>query len=160
MKVILLKDVENVGKKDEIKNVANGYARNFLFPKKLAKIATQEAIAKLEKQKELEEKEAEQALKATQEIVEKIDGLEIEVPVKVDEQGKLYGSINDVEISKLFKEKGFEINKNQIKIPQPIKEIGEYPITILFDHNLEAEIKLIIVEEKPASTKASEDEET
>ena len=148
MKVVLLQDIENIGKKDEVKNVANGYARNFLFPKKLAKIATKEVIAELEKQKELEEKEAEEALKATQEIVKKIDGLEIEVPVKTDEEGKLYGSINNVEISKIFKEKGFEIKRNQIKIPQPIKEIGEYPVTIIFDHNLEAEIKLIVVEEK------------
>ena len=96
MKVVLLQDIENIGKKDEVKNVANGYARNFLFPKKLAKIATKEVIAELEKQKELEEKEAEEALKATQEIVKKIDGLEIEVPVKTDEEGKLYGSINNV----------------------------------------------------------------
>ena len=148
MKVILLQDIENIGKKDEVKNVANGFARNFLFPKKLAKIATKEVIAELEKQRELEEKKAEEELKATQEIVSKIDGLEIEVPVKIDEQGKLYGSINNVEISKIFKEKGFEIKRNQIKIPQPIKEIGEYPVIIIFDHNLEAEIKLIVVEEK------------
>lgn len=148
MKVILLKDVENLGKKDEVKNVANGFARNFLFPKKLAKIATKQVIAELEKQRELEKKEAEEALKATQEIVSKIDGLEIEVPAKTDEQGKLYGSINEVEINKIFKERGFKIKRNQIKIPQPIKEIGEYPVTLIFDHNLEADVKLIVVEEK------------
>lgn len=148
MKVILLKDIENIGKKGDIKNVANGYARNFLFPKNLAKIATKEAIEELEKQKELEEKKAEEELKATQEIVKKVDGLEIEMPVKVDEQGKLYGSINEVEISKILTDKRFDIKKKQIKIPQPIKEIGEHQITILFDHNLEAEIKIIVTEEK------------
>lgn len=148
MKVILLKDIENIGKKGEVKNVANGYARNFLFPKNLAKIATKEAIGELEKQKELEEKKAEEELKATQEIVKKVDGLEIEMPVKVDEQGKLYGSINEVEISKILTDKRFDIKKKQIKIPQPIKEIGEHQITILFDHNLEAEIKIIVTEEK------------
>jgi large subunit ribosomal protein L9 len=148
VKVILLKDIENIGKKGDIKNVANGYARNFLFPKNLAKIATKEAIEELEKQKELEEKKAEEELKATQEIVKKVDGLEIEMPVKVDEQGKLYGSINEVEISKILTDKRFDIKKKQIKIPQPIKEIGEHQITILFDHNLEAEIKIIVTEEK------------
>ena len=148
VKVILLKDIENIGKKSEVKNVANGYARNFLFPKNLAKIATKEAIGELEKQKELEEKKAEEELKTTQEIVKKVDGLEIEMPVKVDEQGKLYGSINEVEISKILTDKRFDIKKKQIKIPQPIKEIGEHQITILFDHNLEAEIKIIVTEEK------------
>ncbi len=151
MKVILLKDIENIGKKGDIKKVANGYARNFLFPKKLVKIASKEVIEELEKQKELEEKKAEEELKATQEIVSKIDGLEIEMPVKVDEQGKLYGSINEVEISKILTEKRFNIKKKQIKIPQPIKEIGEHQVTILFDHNLEAEIKIIVVEEKPVA---------
>ena len=149
MKVILLKDVENIGKKDDIKNVAKGFARNFLFPKKLAEPATKETIKELEKQKLLEEQEAEQELKTTQEIVSKIDGLEIEIPAKADEEGKLYGSINEIEIIKIFKVKGFEIKKKQIKIPQPIKEIGEYPITILFDHGLEAEIKLIVTKSKP-----------
>ena len=157
MKIILLQDIENVGKKDDVKNVANGYARNFLFPQKLAKLATKQAIKELEKEKELERIKAEEELKVVQEIVSQIEGLEIEVPVKVDEQGKLYGSINEVEISKLFKNRGFDIKKNQIKIPQPIKEIGGYPITILFDHGLEAEIKIIVTEEKKEEPAASPD---
>jgi len=149
MKVILLQDIENLGKKDDIKNVANGYARNFLFPKKLAKLAAKEAIEELEKQKELEAKKAEEELKKIEELVSQIDGLEFEVIEKIDENGKLYGSINEVRISKILKEKGFDIKKKQIKIPQPIKELGESPVTILFDHGLEAEIKLIVMEEKP-----------
>ena len=148
VKVILLKDIENIGKKGDIKKVANGYARNFLFPKKLVKIASKEAIEELEKQEELEEKKAEEELKVVQEVIKKIDGLEIEMPVKVDEEGKLYGSIKEVEISKILTEKRFNIKKKQIKIPQPIKEIGEHQVTILFDHNLEAEIKIIVVEER------------
>jgi large subunit ribosomal protein L9 len=149
MKVILLQDVEDLGKKGDVKNVADGYARNFLFPKKLAMFATEEAIAELEKQKELEAKIAEEELKEVQVIVAQIDGLEFEVVEKIDESGKLYGSINEVRIAKILKDKGFDIKKKQIKIPQPIKETGEFPITILFDHGLEAEIKIIVVEEKP-----------
>lgn len=148
MKVILLKDVENLGKKDDVKEVADGYARNFLIPGKLVKIATPSALEELEKEKELAEQKAEQDLKAVEELVSQIEGLEIEVLVKVDETGKLYGSINEIEISRIFKEKGFEIKKNQIKILQPIKEVGEHPITLNFDHGLEAEIKLIVIDEK------------
>ena len=143
-----MKDVENLGKKDEVKEVADGYARNFLIPQKLVKIATSAAMEELEKEKELAEQKAEQDLKAVEGLVSQIDRLEIEVLAKVDETGKLYGSINEVEISRIFKEKGFEIKKNQIKIPQPIKEVGEYPITLNFDHGLEAEIKLIVIDEK------------
>ena len=147
MKVILLKDVEGLGKKGEIKTAADGHARNFLIPRKLAIIATIKAVKELEKEKESEAQKAEQELQHVEETVSQIDGLEIEVPVKVDETGKLYGSINDQKISQLFKERGWEIKKNQIKILQSIKEIGEYPITIVFDHGLEAEIKLIIIDE-------------
>lgn len=155
MKIILLQDIENLGKKDDVKKVANGYARNFLLPRNLAKPATKEAVAELEKQKELETKEAEEELKAVQEIVSKVDGLEIEIKEKIDEKGELYGSINEQRISSILKEKGFDIKKQQIKIPQPIKEVGEYPITILFDHNLEAEVKIIVVDEKASSTEAT-----
>jgi len=152
VKVILLKDVEGLGKKGDIKEATDGHARNFLIPRKLAIIATDKAIKDLSKQKELEAQKAEQELQHIEEIVSQIDGLEIDVPTKVDETGKLYGSINDQKISQIFKDRGFSIKKNQIKILQPIKEIGEHPITITFDHGLEAEIKLIIVDESSVST--------
>lgn len=151
MKVILLQDVENLGKREDVKNVADGYARNFLFPKNLAKPATKQALEELKKQKELEAQKAEEDLKKVQEIVAQIDRLEIETLAKVDEQGKLYGSINEIKIGQILKEKGFDIKKDQIKIPQPIKEVGEYPVTILFDHGLEAEIKIIVIEEKKST---------
>jgi len=157
MKVILLKDIAGLGKKGEIKNAADGHARNFLIPKKLVKIATDKAIKEWEQEKILEAQKAEQALQYVEEVVSQMDGLEIEVAVKMDESGKLYGSINDQKVSQLFKDRGFDIKKNQIKILQPIKEVGEYPITISFDHGLEAEIKLIIIDEALNKTKPEED---
>jgi large subunit ribosomal protein L9 len=154
MKVILLKDIPDLGKRGEIKNAADGHARNFLIPKKLVKIATDKAIKELEQEKVIEAQKAEQALQHVEEVVSQIDGLEIEVPTKMDESGKLYGSINDQKVSLLFKDRGFDIKKNQIKILQPIKEVGEYPITISFDHGLEAEIKLIIIDEASLKIKS------
>lgn len=148
MKVILLKDVEDLGKKGDVKTVTDGYARNFLFKNKKAILATKEALAELEKEKELAAQKAESDLKIIEETVSKIDGLEIEVMAKADEKGKLYGSLNEAKISQILKERGFSIKKSQIKIPQPIKDLGEFPITLLFDHGLEANIKLIAVEEK------------
>jgi large subunit ribosomal protein L9 len=147
MKVILLKDVEELGRRGDVKSVADGYARNFLFAKNLAKPATKQALKEIETEKELEAQIAEQELKKIEEIVSQIDGLEFEVIEKMDEGGKLYGSLNEVKIAKILKDKGFDIKKNQIKIPQPIKTVGEYPVTITFDHGLEAEIKIIVAEE-------------
>jgi large subunit ribosomal protein L9 len=148
MRVILLQDVENLGKKHELKEVKSGYARNFLFPKNLAKPATKEAIKWLETQKEIETKKAEEALKKAQELASNIDGQEIIIPVKIGEEGQLFESITNQKIIEKLKEAGFEVKKNQIDLTEPIKELGEFPIKIKFEHNLESEIKVIIIEEK------------
>jgi len=148
MKVILLKDIENLGKKYEIKEVSDGYARNYLIPKKLAKVANEKNLKWLEKQKEKEEKKAEEELRKVQEAASAIDGQEITIPVKVGEDGQLFESITVQKIYEKLKEEGFEIKKNQILLESPIKELGEFPVKIKFPHNLEAEIKIIVVEEK------------
>ena len=148
MRVILLQDIENIGKKYEIKEVADGYARNFLIPKGLAKLATEEALLWLETQKEIEAKKAEEDLKKVQEIASAIDDQEVIIPVKVGEDGQLFESINVQKIFEKLKELGFNVKKTQIELPESIKELGEFPVKIKFEHNLEAEIKVIIVEEK------------
>jgi large subunit ribosomal protein L9 len=148
MKVILLKDIENLGKKYEIKEVSDGYARNYLIPKKLAKVANEKNLKWLEKQKEKEEKKAEEELKKVQEAASAIDGQEVVIPVKVGEEGQLFESITVQKIYERLKELGFEIKKSQILLESPIKELGEFPVKIKFPHNLEAEIKIIVTEEK------------
>jgi len=148
MRVILLQNIENLGKKYEIKEVKDGYARNFLIPKGLAKPATKKALKWLEVQKEIETKKAEEELKKVQEIATAIDGQEIVIPIKIGEEGQLFESITSQKISEKLKEFGFEIKKIQIDLAEPIKELGEFPIKVKFEHNLEAEIKVIIVEEK------------
>ena len=152
MKIILLKDIENLGKEGDIKEVADGYARNFLLPKNLVKIATKKALGELEKEKELEAKKAEKELKAIQEIVSQVDGQEIGISMKLKENGEIYGSVTPYKISQALKKKGFDIKKIQISLKEPIKKLGEYPVTVNFDHGLEAEVKVIVTEEvKPKS---------
>jgi len=148
MKVILLKDVENLGKKYEVKNVKAGHARNFLIPKGLVKLATKEALKWVETQKELERKLAEEDLKKVQDFVKEVDGLEITIPVKVGEEGQLFESITSQKIAEKLKTEGFEIKKDQIILEEPMKELGEFPVKITFAHRLEAEIRVIVVEEK------------
>ncbi len=147
MKVILIKDIENLGKKNEIKEVADGYARNFLFVEDLAKPATEEAMKNLEAEKKMQAVRAEADLKIEEEVASRLDGQEIEIPSKSDETGKLYGSITAAKIAKALKGKGFDIKSKQIKLAEPIKEVGEYDVALELSHGLEATIKAIIVEE-------------
>jgi large subunit ribosomal protein L9 len=147
MRVILLEDVENVGKKFEIKEVSDGFARNFLIPKNLAKPATKEALKWLESVKEIEEKRAEEELKKIQELASKIDGTEIIIPVKMGKNERLFEKIRAQKICEKLKEMGFEIKKNQIDLKEPIEEIGEYQVKIKFPHNLESEIRVVITSE-------------
>lgn len=147
MRVILLQDIDKLGKKYEIKDVSDGYARNFLIPRGLAKPATEQVIKWAELQKEIMAKRAEEELKQVQDLASQIDGLEITIPVKIGEEGQLFESVGEQRIVDKLKEAGFEIKKTQVMLTEPIKELGEFPVKIKFDHNLEAEIKVIIAEE-------------
>lgn len=157
MKVIILKDIEKLGKRFDIKEVADGYARNFLLPQGLVKPATDEALKQLEMEKAAVAQKAEEELKMTEGVVAQLDGQEIEFFTKADESGKLYGAITPLKIAKVLKEKGFEVKKNQIKISEPIKAIGDYEIILEMEHGLEAKIKLIVFEQ--LSEKLIEEEE-
>ncbi len=147
MKVILLKDVLKLGKRFEVKDVADGYARNFLLSRGLAKRATETALKNLEAEKAAAEALAVEDLRQTEELVAILDGQEIEIPTKASEDGKLYGGLTSAKIAKAFQAKGFAVQKNQIKPGDPIKELGEHEITLEFEHGLEAKIKIIVTEE-------------
>ncbi len=147
MKVVLLEDIDKLGKKYEIKEVADGFARNFLIPKNQAKPATKEMMEWVKIQKQLLEKKAEDELKRVQEMASAADGLEVVIEIKVGDENQLFESITAQKIADKLKEMGFEIEKNQIDLAEPIKEIGEYPIRIKFDHNLESQIQVIISSE-------------
>jgi large subunit ribosomal protein L9 len=151
MKVVLLKDIEKFGKKYEIKEVKEGFARNFLFPKGLAKVATKQNLKEAENRKELEDKKAEEELKKAQKEAEEIEGLEVNLSVKIGDNNQLFESISPQKISDKLKEMNFNVKKDQIIILNPIKELGEFKVKIHFKHNLESEIKLIIIPEEDKS---------
>lgn len=148
MKVVLLKDIQNLGKKYDVKEVKNGYARNFLIPQGLVKIATKQSLKWIKTQKENIEKEVEEDLKKEQKVASGLDGLELNIPVKVGEEGQLFESINNQKIADKLKEIGFVVKKSKIILEEPIKTLGEFPIKISLEHNLEVEIRVIVVEEK------------
>lgn len=148
MKVILLGDIENLGKKYDVKDVADGFARNFLLPKNLVKIADKDSLKWLESQKVNMEKNAEEQLKQAQEAASKLDGYEVIIAVPVGEEGQLFSSISAQKIVDKLGELGFKIKKSQIEMAEPIKDQGEYPLKLKLDHNLEAEIKVIVTAEE------------
>ncbi|MFH0932464.1 MAG: 50S ribosomal protein L9 [bacterium] len=146
MKVVLLQDVRKIGRIYEIKEVADGYAINFLIPKNLVKKATKEAVEwALEHQKKNEEK-AKADLGKTAKLLSQIDGLEVEIIAKAGDKGQLFEKINSLKIATKLQEMGFDIKKNQIILDQDIREVGEYDAKIIFAHNLECQIKIIISE--------------
>ena len=148
MKVILLGDIENLGKKYDVKEVADGFARNLLLPKNLVKIADKDSLKWLESQKINMEKNAEEQLKQAQELASKLDGYEVVIAVPVGGEGQLFSSISAQKISDKLGEMGFKVKKSQIELAEPIKDQGEYSLKLKLDHNLEAEIKVIVTAEE------------
>jgi len=144
MKIILLQDIDKVGKKYEVKEVADGFAKNHLFPKKMAQIATKNALIWAQTQREIAAKATEKELEVIQAKAATMDGHEISMSVKVGDQNQLFESITAQKIAEAMKENNFEIDKKQVILKEPIKELGEYPVKISFPHNLESEIKLIV----------------
>jgi large subunit ribosomal protein L9 len=131
MKIILLQDVVNVGKKYEMKNVSDGFARNFLIPRKLAKIATTQTIQEIEltKKQGLKEKEIQQNL--LEKNMDSLQDLKISIKEKANEKGHLFASIDSKDINKILKkEHHLEIPSEIIELEKPIKQIGEHKIKV------------------------------
>src|SRR3989339_1057153 len=147
MKVILLKNVPGTGNMGEVKDVSDGYARNFLFKKNLAKQATDDSLENLKSSEAKKKKEMERDLKENQKKASKLDGENIELSAKVNDKGILYAAINQADIAvAVKKDLKTDIEADQILIAKPIKELGEHTVTIEFGHGLEAELNISVSE--------------
>ncbi len=147
MRVILLKEVKKLGKTGDVKEVANGYARNFLIPRGLVVFATEKKLLELKRRLEIETKKVQAELKKLKELAKKLAGFKLKISPKARKSGKLFGSITPLRIIKLLQKEGLEIKKDQIAFKEPIKEIGEYDITIDLGHDIKEKIKVIISRE-------------
>ena len=148
MKVILTKDVQNLGNIGDIKDVANGYARNFLIPGGYAAIATKDTIERSEEMKLKKEKQAEEGLKTAEELSKRLESVSIVIKAKADESGKLYAAVKSKEISKALDDKGFKIDEDKVVIKESIKAIGDHEVIINLDHGLEIRIGVIVKSDK------------
>lgn len=147
MKVILLEDVKSLGKKGQIVNVNDGYARNFILPKKLGLEATNKNLNDLKLQNANKEKLAQEALEAAQELAKKIEAEKIVVPIKVGEGGRTFGSISTKEIAiEVKKQMGYDIDKKKIQLKDAIKTLGTHIVPIKLHQKVVAELKVNVTE--------------
>lgn len=148
MKVILIKDVQDLGGVGDVKEVADGYARNFLIPRGYVKVATKNTIKQTEELKIKKEEQAKENFKKAEEAARKLEGVSVTIKSKTDESGKLYAAIKAEEISKALSDKGFKIDKNKIVIEKPIKEAGDYEVVVNLEHGLEVRIGVVVESDK------------
>ena len=147
MKVILIEDVKSLGKKGEIVNVSDGYARNILFPKKYALEATPKNINDLKLQKAHEEKVAQAILAEAKAFAEELKDKKVVLSVKVGEGGKVFGSISSKEIQEAAKTQlGYEIDKKKMQLPNPIKALGTTMVPIKLHPKVTAELRVMVKE--------------
>jgi large subunit ribosomal protein L9 len=143
MKVVLLQDVKGLGKKDSVVEVNDGYARNYLIPRKLAVPATEGLEKHLKEKKEAEQKKKEKELKAAKDLASKLEKSQIIIKAKAGENGKLFGSITNKEIAEEIKKQlGFDIDKKKIELDDPIKLIGSYDVVIRLYQGVVAKLKV------------------
>ena len=143
MKVVLLQDVKALGKKDDIVTVNDGYARNFLLPRKLGVEATAAYLNNLKQQQANAAFQAAEQLKAAQELASKIGSVKLEMPVKVGGNGKLFGALSSKEIADAMKQQfGIEVDKKKIILDEPIKEVGERIIEVKLHKDVLAKLAL------------------
>ena len=145
MKVILVQDVKSLGKKGDIVNVSDGYARNMLLPRGLAKEATEGNIRNLEKQKAIAAEKLEEEKAAAKELAEKLEKISVKIKTKGGDTGKLFGSITSKDISEaLEKQENIRIDKKKIELSGPIKQAGDVTVTVKLFTEISADLKVSV----------------
>ena len=147
MKVILLKDVKSLGKKDQIVDISDGYARNYVLPKGLGKEANAANLNDLKLQKANEDKVAQEKLEDAKKLAAKLETKEVTVKMKSGEGGKTFGSISSKEIAAAAKEQcGLDVDKKKIQLPEPIKSLGAYEVQIKLHPQVVGKLKVKVIE--------------
>ena len=144
--IILMKDVEGLGKEGETVRVTPGYARNYLFPRKMAAPATPKYVKLLEIMRKRREAEARRAVQKLRDLAEKLSGVSCTIPMQAGEDGKLFGSVTSQHIAESLAEAGFDIDRRKIVLAEPIRELGVYTVEIKLHPEAVASVKVWVVE--------------
>lgn len=148
MKVVLLQDVDSQGKQGDVKNVSEGYARNFLFPRQLAKPATPEVLKELADQKAAMDRKEQQAIAAARETAKKLEALTLDLQVKVGEGGRVFGAVTSKQIADGLAAAGFAVDKKKIVLHDAIKTLGTTIVPIKLYHDVTANLRVQVKEER------------
>lgn len=148
MQVILLQDVKSLGKKGEMVKISDGYARNFILPKKLGLEANAKNMNDLKLQKAAEDKRQKELLQEAQNLGKELESKTLEVKIKAGEGGRTFGSISSKEIAGTLKTQlGFDIDKKKLQLPEPIKTIGTHTVPVKLHPQVTAELKVKVSEQ-------------
>ncbi len=147
MQIILQQDVENLGKKGELKDVAPGYARNLLIPKGMAVEATPQRLREWKKRQEKEEMLNKQLEEQARDQAEKLKAVELVIAMPAGEGGRLFGSVTPADIADKLSEKGFQVDKKDIEIDGPIKSLGSHTVSVKLHPGIKAEVSISVEQE-------------
>ena len=145
MKVILKQDVKGTGKKGDILDVSDGFAKNFLLKKGLAEQASSVAVNSLKIQKEAEARRRAEEIAAIRELAKKMDKAQVQVAIKCGENGKVFGSVTSKEIAARLAELGYDVDKKKILLKDPIKTVGDYAVEVRLMERVTAKIFVSVV---------------
>lgn len=145
MKVILRRDVKGLGHEGDLKEVRDGYARNFLLPSGAATLADTGALKNWERHRGEREDRAQHLRSEAQKIADRLSETKLEVAVKAGEKNRLFGSVTNREIAELLAKQGIEIDRHQIAVREPIKTVGEHRVTVNLHHGIEAQVVVTVV---------------
>lgn len=144
MKVILQKDVKEVGKVGELVNVSEGFARNFLFPRKLATEATEKRVKEYEHLKRVAETKKKKAMAERQELLNKVNGATVKFKLAAGDNDKLFGTVTTTDISKELDKLGFSVDRRDIHVEEPIKVLGQHKAVVRYAEGMEAKIQISV----------------
>lgn len=144
MKVILMQEVKALGKKGEVKEVAEGYARNFLFPRGLAVEASGGYLKQHRQQEQTAAGKKAKVLAEAQKLAGIIDGQSVAITVRVGEGGRLFGSVTTADIAQALKERGFLVDKRKIEMTEPIKSLGTYSVRVRVHAEASATVEVVV----------------
>ena len=148
MEVILREHVEHLGARGDVVKVTPGYARNFLLPRKLALAVTENNKRQIEREKKLAEARDMEEKSAAEAVAARIGALEIEISRRVGENDALYGSVTSADVAQALKDKGFDVDKRKIQMPEPLKALGESTIPVKIHREVVAQVKVKVVADK------------
>jgi large subunit ribosomal protein L9 len=147
MKVFLKEDVKSLGRIGEVVNVSDGYARNYLLPKKLAVEANTKNIKEFEHHKRVLQERAARIRAEFKTLADELSALSLTIKAKAGEEEKLFGSVTNMDIAEALKEAGQEIDKKKIVLDEPIKRLGEYTVEVKIDAEISAKVKVNVIAE-------------